>query len=192
MLVLRKIAVTGGVSAGKSTVCHLLKEYGAYTVDADAIVHNLLSPNTPIGKKVVDLLGPEIVTGTQISRKKISEIVFSNPKKLKALEAILHPAVKEEINRQFNQVKNNPSYRFFVAEVPLLYEAGMEKDFDTVIAVVADDATIRARSKKENMKERVENQLPSSTKASYADYTISNNGDIAALRLSIQNLVKHF
>lgn len=192
MLTLRKVAVTGGLSAGKSTVCHLLKECGAYTVDADAVVHSLLSLNTPIGKRVVDLLGPEIVIGTQISREKISDIVFFNPQKLNALEAILHPAVRQEINRQYDQVKSNPSYRFFVAEVPLLYEAGMEKDFDTVVAVVASEKTIRERSTKNNTTERRARQLPPSTKAACADYTISNNGDIADLRLSIQSLVNRF
>jgi dephospho-CoA kinase len=184
VLTLRKIAVTGGLSAGKSTVCGLLKEYGAYVVDADKIVHSLLSPDTPIGKRVVALLGPEIITGNQINRKKISDIVFSNPTKLTALEAILHPAVRQEINNQYNHVKNNPAYLFFVAEVPLLYEAGMEEDFDTVIAVVADERS--------NMRERRIRQLPPSLKALRADYTISNNGDMASLRLSVHNLVKHF
>lgn len=68
---MRKIAVTGTLAAGKSTVCFLLKEAGAYVVDADKIVHQLLKLDCPIGQQVVKLLGPEIITQNQIDRKKI-------------------------------------------------------------------------------------------------------------------------
>lgn len=190
MLALRKIAVTGGISAGKSTVCQILKEYGAYVVDADAIVHNLLSSKPQIRERVVALLGPEIIIGNQISRKKISEIVFSNPKKLNALEAILHPAVKEEIERQYDRVKTSSAYRFFVAEVPLLYEAQMENDFDTVLAVLAEDATLQKRCTQAHFDKRKKRQLSSDLKAAKAHFTIYNNGDLAQLRQSIQNFLK--
>ncbi len=184
---MRKIAITGNLASGKSTVARLLQEYGAYVVDADEIVHSLLSPNTPIGKKVVELLGPEIVVGNQIDRKKISELVFSDIKKLRSLEKILHPAVKQEIDRRFNNVKNNPSYKFFIAEVPLLYEAGMEKDFDRVIAVITDEEIARKRSTTHRFTERHARQY--SSKASRADFVITNNGDLNALRSSVEAIV---
>ena len=81
MLNLRKIAITRSLAAGKSTVGRILQEFGAYVVDADEIVHSLLSPNTQIGQKVIELLGSDIVAGNQLDRKKISEIVFSDPNK---------------------------------------------------------------------------------------------------------------
>lgn len=189
MLRLRKIAITGNLASGKSTVGHILQEYGAYVVDADEIVHNLLSPHTPIGKKVIELLGPEIIVRNQIDRNKISELVFSDFKKLRSLEKILHPAVREEINRCFDSVKNNPSYQFFVAEVPLLYEADMEKDFDSVIAVVADENIARARFKGTQMEKREARQQSSSDKASKADFVITNNGDLSDLRSSVEAII---
>jgi dephospho-CoA kinase len=185
LLDLKKIAVTGGFAAGKSTVCRIFAEYGAYTVDADAITHRLLTLETAIGKKVVALLGPEIVTNNQINRKKIASIVFSNPEKLKALEAILHPAVRQEIGAEYDRVKNNPSYVLFVAEVPLLYEAGMEEDFDAVIAVMRDNMTPNL-----DMAPRIRRQLPPAVKAAKADYVLENNGDLQALRSSIQTLLR--
>ena len=63
MLKLKKIAVTGGLAAGKTTVCQIFKELGAYVVSADEIVHQLLSPDTAVGQQVVSLLGSDIVSG---------------------------------------------------------------------------------------------------------------------------------
>jgi len=187
---LRKVAITGSLAAGKSTVGRILQEYGAYVVDADEIVHTLLSPNTPIGQKVIELLGSEIIAGNQIDRKKISEIVFSDQQKLRNLEKILHPAVKQEIDRRFDRVKNNPSYKFFVAEVPLLYEAGMQQDFDAVIAVVIDEETAKSRFPKDgHFAERQARQHPSIDKASRADFVVTNNGDLNVLKSSIATIV---
>jgi len=184
---LRKIAITGNLASGKSTVSHILQEYGAYVVDADEIVHSLLSSNTPIRKKVIKLLGPEIVVGNKIDRKKITEIVFSDFEKLTSLEKILHPTVKQEIDRRFNLVKNNPSYKMFVAEVPLLYEAGMQNDFDIVIAVIADEKIARQRFTGTHFQQRYGRQQKD--KASKADFVITNNGDLTMLKSSIDAIL---
>jgi len=187
VLSLRKIAITGNLASGKSTVSHILQEYGAYVVDADEIVHSLLSSNTPIREKVIKLLGPEIVVGNKIDRKKITEIVFSDFEKLTSLEKILHPTVKQEIDRRFNLVKNNPSYKMFVAEVPLLYEAGMQNDFDIVIAVIADEKIARQRFTGTHFQQRYGRQQKD--KASKADFVITNNGDLTMLKSSIDAIL---
>jgi dephospho-CoA kinase len=192
VLILRKIAITGSLAAGKSTVCRILEEYGAYVVDADEIVHGLLSPNTPTGKRVIELLGSGIVVANQINKKKISEIVFSDPNKLKALEKILHPAVKQEIEKRYAAIKNNPSYKYFVAEIPLLFEAGMENDFDTVITVTADTEIARSRFGKDHFDERSTRQLTPAIKASKSHFTITNNGDLNTLKSSIRKIVDTF
>ena len=186
---MRKIAITGGIAAGKSTVCQILREFGAYVVDADEIVHRLLSPQTTVGQKVIELLGPDVVVGNQIDRRKVSEIVFSNPKKLRALEAILHPAVKQIINQEYQTINKKETYPFFVAEIPLLYEIGMEDEFETIIAVICDEKIARNRSKSfDNFEPRSSQQLPSSIKAAKADFVITNNGDLNMLRTSVQKL----
>lgn len=187
---MRKIAITGGIAAGKSTVCQIFRELGAYVVDADEIVHRLLSPQTTVGQKVIELLGPSVIVGNQIDRRKVSEIVFSNPNKLRALEAILHPAVKQIINQEYQMINTKKAYPFFVAEIPLLYEIGMEDEFQTVIAVICEDNIARNRVKSfDNFTTRSAQQLPSSIKAAKADFIITNNGDLNMLRTSVHNLV---
>lgn len=189
---MRKIAVTGGLATGKSTVCRFLKELGAYVINADEIVRHLLTAESQVGRQVIELLGPGIITNHQIDRKKISNIVFSNPSKLQALEFVLHPAVRREINHAFEQVKNDSAYRFFVAEVPLLYEAQMENDFDTVIAVEANTKRAKERSSSEDEFERRSRfQLPNAAKSLKANYTIKNDGDLTTLKDQVAALIPH-
>ncbi len=187
---MRKLAVTGSLGSGKSTVCQILKEFGAYVVDSDEIVRQLLTKETPTGEQVIKLLGSSVITNHQIDRKKISNIVFSNPTKLRALELILHPAVRSEINRLFETIRKSDVYRFFVAEVPLLYEAQMENEFNAVIAVVTGEDAARQRSKdKEEFDRRNRFQLPQAAKESKATYVIKNDGDLAALRAQVAALI---
>ncbi len=185
MLTLRKVAVVGTLAAGKSTVCQFLKECGAYLVEADKIVHELLSSHKFIGQQVIELLGSEILTERKIDRKKIARKVFSNPSDLRALEKILHPAVKEEVKRLYEQIKDSPSYSFFVAEIPLLDKAGMRSFFDTVIRVEADEKIAKNRFEKDfeaRLKEQKE------WKNIAADYVLSNNGTLTDLKEKTYNL----
>jgi len=138
MLIFRKGAVTGGLSCGKSTVCRILKELGAYVMSADEIVHKLLSPKTDIGQKVVNLIGAEILIDGQIDRSVIAKKVFNQPHLLQSLENLLHPAVQEEIETESAYVESNQLASVFIAEIPLLFETGGERFFDFTIAVVAD------------------------------------------------------
>ena len=101
MLRLKKIAVTGNVASGKSTVCLFLKECGAYVVNADSIVHKLLSPETTLGKSIINLLGYDVIIDGQFDRRAIAEKVFKDYSLLKDLEKILHPEVQKEINKEY-------------------------------------------------------------------------------------------
>ncbi len=192
---MKKIAVTGGLSSGKSTVCLFLKELGAYVVSADAIIHQLLSSDVSVKEKVVQLLGSDILTENQIDRKKIAKTVFSDPIKLKELEKILHPPAFKEIVQQYEQVKNNPSYIFFVAEIPLLYETGMEKLFDKVIVISTDKSVALSRYLKttdlleKDFNIRMSYQQNPSQKETKADFVIVNNGDLAALKTNVASIV---
>src|SRR5579872_4450591 len=139
MLKLVKIAITGGVASGKSTVCQFFKELGAYVVNADAIVHQLLKPDSHLGQQVIRLLGSEVLHNGQLDRGRIAEKVFRDPKQLKALEKILHPEVIHRIAEEYEKAVKDGSYTSFVVEIPLLFEIQGESFYDAVIAVLADE-----------------------------------------------------
>jgi len=192
---LKKVAITGGLSCGKSSVCQLFKSLGAYVMSADEIVHQLLSPDTKYGKKIINLLGQSILNEEkQFDRAKIAQIVFSQPQLLRQLEEILHPAVKAEIAHQYHQIKDSSVYKMFVVEVPLLFEADMAGFFDSVVVVAADEAIAKSRysalpdgdmTSYELRKERL---WPLAKKIERADYVIENNGTERQLTSKSQEL----
>lgn len=191
---MKKVAVTGGLSSGKSSVCHFLKHLGAYTVSADEIVHQLLSPHTQIGHKVLNLLGQEILKEGHFDRAKIAEIVFVDPKKLKKLEEILHPAVFNTIDSLYLQVKSQKTHALFVAEIPLLFESDRQSHFEKVVVVIADPNIAKKRFQAntaysfEEFERRMARQLDPSIKATKADFTIKNNGSLAELETITKQL----
>ncbi len=194
MLKLKKIAVTGGLAAGKTTVCQLFRELGAYIVSADEIVHQMLSPDTVVGQQVVRLLGSDILSGHEINRKKIAAKVFTHPDLLHALEQIIHPAVFDEIERRYQEILKENRYPLFIAEIPLLYEAGGETGFDAVISVDAAPELCRkrfmehTRNTSEEFDRRMMRQIHSELKAAKATLTIQNNGSLEELKNNVKFL----
>jgi dephospho-CoA kinase len=188
MLNLKKIAVTGGLASGKSTVCRMLEELGAYVVSADLIVHQLLSPDSTVGKQITQQFGSDLVSDGRIDRKKLADIVFSNPDQLRALEKILHPAVFEEIEKKYREVKDQNQYALFVAEIPLLYEANAEHNYDAVLTVIAPLQQCQQRfieqgnHTEQEFKLRMGRQISPLEKAKKAHYIIENNSTISELK----------
>jgi dephospho-CoA kinase len=192
MLRLKKIAITGGVASGKSSVCRFFKELGAYVVNADAIVHELLKPDTDLGQQLIRQFGLSIINNGQISRKVIADQVFKDPKQLQKLEELLHPAVLRKIEELYT-VACKGEFSAFVVEIPLLYEIGAEDFYDIVVAVLADEAQAKRRFEQAGFQEteydlRMKRQLEPKQKAAKAHYTIYNNGSIEELRHEVVKL----
>lgn len=193
MLKLKKIAITGGVASGKTSVCQLFKELGAYTVSADAITHKLLDPKTDLGQQVIQQFGPEILKNGQIDRKVVAKRAFEDEEQLKNLEKILHPAVLETIKEHYKAACKANTYTSFVVEIPLLYEIGAQDSYDLVIAVLADETEAKKRFKQAGFQEteydlRMKRQLSIKQKAAKANYTIINNGSLEDLKSRVQDL----
>lgn len=195
MLKLKKVAVTGGLSCGKSSVCRFFEKFGAIVVNADEIVHRLLSPKTILGQRVIQLIGNDIIINNQIDRSKIAQKVFNQPSLLLSLEQLIHPAVQEEIEKQYEQANQKKNGQLFVAEVPLLFEAGLEDFFDVVITVVADPKISSQRfqnvkdSNAEEYEKRSMRQMHIEEKIKRADYVIENNGSLKKLEAETKKLM---
>ncbi len=194
MLELRKIAVTGGLSAGKTSVCQILHSLGAHVISADAIVHRLLSPSSEIHDNVVTLLGRDILDEQCINRTKVAKKVFHDPHLLHQLEELLHPAVQQEIEKEYQRIQQNNPPLLFVAEIPLLFESSSEDYFDDIVAVIASEEISRVRFAmstshgNEEFSARASRQLPAEVKAQRADFVIVNDGTFAALEEKVKAL----
>jgi dephospho-CoA kinase len=194
----RKVAVTGGLSCGKSTVCRFFEDLGAYTVSADEIVHQLLKPTNPIGKQVIALFGTDIVVDgphgdRQIARSKIAYKAFQRPELLRSLENLLHPAVHEEIENHYRCAALQ-GYSLFVAEIPLLFEIHEESYYDATIAVVADPERCVERFCRhtghaaEEYYRRMARQLDPQVKSEKASYIIVNDQGLENTRAQVANI----
>jgi len=184
---LKIVAVTGGVSSGKTTVCRILNQLGAKVISADELVHKLLTPQNPVGQQVIALLGREIVEEEQLDRSKIAKKVFGNPPLLMALEKILHPAVRAKLAEEIQKEKSCGEVPLLVVEIPLLFEGGFASGYDAIVTVVADEEVSQARYTAstgyppEEYKQRMARQMDPFEKALKADYVITNNGSLQEL-----------
>ncbi len=197
MLKLLKVAITGGIASGKSTVCQLFQELGAYVISADDIVHELLDPQTDLGQKIIRLFGSDIVQNGKIARPVIAKKVFNDPKLLKKLEELIHPEVLKQIERLYQQACTQEKQVPFIVEMPLLFEIGAESAYDKTIALVTPIETARRRwidagHSNQDFELRTNRQIPNDAKQKQADYIIQNNGTLQDLRRQVKELYHIF
>ena len=195
MLDLKKIAITGGIASGKSTVCRILKDHGVSTLSSDKVIHQLLEEHPSCIEQVISLLGAQVITDHKIDRKKVANIVFNDEEKLKALEALLHPLLLKRIDEEYKTVAEEGKKDYFVVELPLVQEIGKTKDFDLIVAVVSDDDKAlkrftQAGFTEETFHKRNARQWDPEKKAKYADFVIENRGTVEELKENVLELIK--
>lgn len=191
---MRKIALTGGIATGKTYVSTRLREAGVPVVDADVLSREVVTPGSPALAAIRKRFGPDAVRrdGT-MDRIRVGQIVFKDKRARLDLEAIIHPAVVKAVNDFLAALpKRTP---FAVADIPLLYETGRDKDFDAVIVVACPREMqlqrLMARSKmsKEDAERRLAAQLPIDQKVKKATYVIKNDGTFEETDAQITALV---
>jgi dephospho-CoA kinase len=179
---MKKIGLTGGIAAGKSTLLAYWQQAGAAVIESDLLAHRAYEPQTPTHAAVVELFGAEILNadGT-IQRRKLGEIVFADEQKRLALNRIVHPAVRAMWTEQLEALERAGATAVAVAAIPLLYEVGAETQFDWVVAVGCSEQTQLARLTAKGMSEaharaRIRAQWPLQLKMDRADFVIWNDG----------------
>lgn len=184
-----KIALTGNIASGKSIVQELLLSYGYKVLDTDSVGHKLLETNEIIKKEFADY---EILQDGKISREKLGKLVFSNPELLNKLNSLMHPLIKSEIEFFFKT--NSLEDKVFVA-IPLLFETEMDKMFDQIVMIYANDKLRLERLiKRNNLTEdyalkRLHSQMEQDKKVLKSDIVIKNESSIEDLE---KEVVKYF
>ncbi|MEV7276424.1 dephospho-CoA kinase [Streptomyces sp. NPDC093111] len=187
-----KVGLTGGIGAGKSEVSRLLVSYGAVLIDADRIAREVVEPGTPGLAAVVAEFGPEILTpeGT-LDRPRLGSIVFGDPERLAALNAIVHPLVGA---RSAELESRATTGDVVVHDVPLLTENGLAPLYDLVVVVDAApetqlDRLLRLRGMTGPEAEaRMAAQATREQRRAVADLLIDNDGPLEALEPQVREV----
>lgn len=125
----KKIAITGGIGSGKSTVVSILREWGYTVFSCDEIYADVIKSSAYVAR--VKEIFPCVVESGSINKKILSDVVFSDSKKREKLSEIAHPMIMERLEKEMNETKAPIVF----AEVPLLFECGFEKRFDGILVV---------------------------------------------------------
>jgi len=185
----RVVGLTGGIGSGKSSVASLLRALGALLIDADAIVHELQGPGSPLLGEMVREFGPGILDANgALARETLGQIVFADAEKRARLGAIVHPRVGVEMARRLEAARAR-GVPLVVLDVPLLLEgraagrAGASGlPYDAVIVVWAPESVQLERQMRRDGRDRDESlrriraQMPLDEKRRLADHVIDNSG----------------
>jgi dephospho-CoA kinase len=179
------VGLTGGVASGKSVVSQILKEEGAYLVDADQIARELVQPRTPTWKELIKAFGKEILQKDgSIDRKKLAAKIFSDPEQRGQLNRILHPRIKKEMGRRLKAIGQKDPEAIVVIDAPLLIETGDHREMDEVIVVLSTEEQQIERLKerhgvnREEARRIIASQIATEERLKVADLVIRNEGSL--------------
>lgn len=189
-----KVGLTGNIASGKTLCENIFKNYGINVISADDIVHDLLKHDKNVINKVINIFPNfDIFENDILSRKKIGQFVFNDKNLRTKLEQILHKEVINKINIFFEENKNK---NIAIASVPLLFEAKLEKMFDIIIFVQANENIRQERLMKRNnynqdfAKKIMHAQMNENLKIPLSNFIIHNNSDETNLKKQIDEIVK--
>jgi dephospho-CoA kinase len=181
------IALTGGIASGKSTIARRLAEHGAVVVDADAIVRDVQRAGSPVLEAIRAAFGPTVVAADGgLDRAALASIAFADPEALSTLNAIVHPAVRAESQRRFDEALSMGPGTVVVYDVPLLVEARVDDPWDAIVVAHAPASVRRERLQRlrgmtsEEADRRIAAQVSDEQRLAIADVVIDTAGDITA------------
>ena len=191
----KTLGITGGIGSGKSTVAALLgKKPGVRVVSADDEARRLMVEDEGLRRQLIERFGADtFLEDGSLNRAGLAASVFDDPKEVEALNAIVHPAVREALGKSILQAKED-GIDLFAYEAALIYEIGAQ---DLVEAILLVDAPLELRisrvmqrdgSSRSEVVARMSNQLSPNALHTRADFVIDNDGDLAALQDSVDSL----
>ncbi len=192
---MRLVGLTGGIGSGKSSVSERLATLGATIIDADAVVKDLQQPGAPVFEAMVARWGERIVATTadgsrSLDRAAVAGIVFADADELKALNELVHPAVRREMRAQMDAAADGDGV--VILDIPLLAESKNEHQASAIIVVdcpvdVAVDRLIEFRNfDRTDAEARVAAQATREQRRALADFVIDNGGDLATLEAEVE------
>ncbi len=185
------IGLTGGIGSGKTTVARYFEKMGIPVYNSDTRAKELTNTSIDIRTKICALLGEQSYVNNQMNRSYIASQTFSNPTKLAALNAIIHPAVYAD----FEQWKNEQATDLVLKEAAILIETGGHLLCDIVVVVLVDQEirvqrTIeRDQLTRRQILERMNNQTTDDKRKEVANYIIDNNHDLNYLEQQVIKVI---
>ncbi len=193
------IGLTGGVATGKSTVAKMFQKCGATVIDADKLARDVVQPGKPAWREIVRRFGKTVLNRDKtINRQTLGQIIFQNRTKRRQLEHIIHPRVAREQARLTRQAVRKDPHSVVIYDVPLLFEAGIDKRVDKTVVVTADRETQIARLKERNgltrseALRRIKSQMSLTLKRRHADYVLDGTKQPRRLASDVTQLFKAF
>ena len=184
------VALTGGIGSGKSLVAEFLAELGAVVIDSDQLARDAIERGTTGFDEVVARFGDQVLANGEIDRSKLAAIIFSDQEARNDLESIIHPRVRELANRITERAGDSA---IVINQIPLLFETNGAKRFDLVITVESSLENRTARLLERGLKayeieSRIKAQASDLQRAEIADFVIKNDGSVADLERSVNQL----
>jgi len=186
------VGLTGGIGSGKSTVSAALAAGGAVIVDADAVVRDVQQPGSPVLQAMADRFGPDVIAADgSLNRAAVAAVAFADPEALKALNAIVHPAVGAEMNRRV--LAERDTDHVVVMDIPLLTENPRKGLQGIIVVDVPVETQVQRLVQFRGFDEgdamaRIGKQATRQARLATAGFVVDNSGDLAALEPQIDAL----
>lgn len=185
------IGLTGGIGSGKSTVADMFGELGVPIIDMDLIARQIVEPGQPALEQISHMFGDNLVDADgQLNRPLLSKIIFDSTEKRHQLETILHPLIRQETEHQLAKLEAP----YCIVVIPLLFESDQRSLVDRILVVDAPESMQISRTMQRDgisttqVEKILASQVDRQSRSSAADDIINNSGELAALRLQVNNL----
>lgn len=189
----KRVGLTGGIATGKSTVAEFFRARGIPVVDADQVARDVVMPGQPALTEVVKTFGAEVLDGDVLDRKKLGSLVFGDEDARKKLNAIIHPRIAMESQRQLGEA-SKLDVPYVLYEAALLVENKIHKAFAALVVVSVPEAVQLERlvqrdaSDEDAARARIASQLSLADKEALADYLVMNDGTLEETEAQVQEV----